>query len=41
MKEDLGQYSGAAAVKRAGIWPFVVLAAGIGVVAVTHRLPVY
>jgi amino acid transporter len=28
-------------VKRAGIWPFVVLAAGVAVVAVTHRLAVY
>jgi len=27
--------------KRAGIWPFVVLAAGVLVVAVTHRLAVY
>jgi hypothetical protein len=28
-------------VKRAGVWPFVVLAAGVAVVAVTHRLAVY
>jgi hypothetical protein len=28
-------------VKRAGIWPFVILAAGVAVVAVTHRLAVY
>jgi len=28
-------------VKRAGIWPFVVLAAGVAVVAITHRLAVY
>jgi amino acid transporter len=41
MKEDLGQNSGAAAIKRAGIWPFVVLAAGVAVVVVTHRLAVY
>jgi amino acid transporter len=41
MKEDLGQNSGDSAIKRAGIWPFVVLAAGIAVVAVTHRLAVY
>ena len=41
MKEDLGQTSGEAAVKRAGPWPFVVLAAGIAVVVITHRLAVY
>ena len=41
MKEDLGQNSGASAIKRAGIWPFVVLAAGVAVVAITHRLAVY
>jgi amino acid transporter len=41
MREDLGQNSGAAAIKRAGIWPFVVLAAGVAVVIVTHRLAVY
>ena len=28
-------------VNRAGIWPFVVLAAGVAVVAITHRLAVY
>jgi len=41
MKEDLGQNSGASAIKRAGIWPFVVLAAGVAVVVVSHRLAVY
>jgi amino acid transporter len=41
MAEDLGQTTGASEVKRAGIWPFVVLAAGVAVVAVTHRLAVY
>jgi amino acid transporter len=41
MKEDLGQSSGASAIKRAGIWPFVVLAAGVAVVVVSHRLAVY
>jgi len=41
MKQDLGQNSGASAIKRAGIWPFVVLAAGVAVVVVTHRLAVY
>ncbi|MEA3151851.1 MAG: hypothetical protein QOD56_2790 [Gammaproteobacteria bacterium] len=41
MKEDLGHNSGASAIKRAGIWPFVVLALGVTVVAVTHRLAVY
>jgi amino acid transporter len=41
MTEDLGQDSGAAARERAGVWPYVVLAAGVAVVAVTHRLAVY
>jgi amino acid transporter len=41
MKEDLGQNSGESAIRRAGIWPFVVLAAGVAVVVVTHRLAVY
>jgi amino acid transporter len=41
MAEDLGLESGEATNKRAGIWPFVVLAAGIIVVVVTHRLAVY
>ena len=41
MKEDLGHNSGASAIKRAGIWPFVVLALGITVVVITHRLAVY
>src|SRR5271168_3950583 len=41
MAEDLGHNSDAAIVKHAGIWPYVVLAAGIAVVAVTHRLAVY
>jgi amino acid transporter len=41
MKEDLGHNSGESAIKRAGIWPFVVLALGIAVVTITHRLAVY
>ena len=41
MKEDLGHNSGASAIKRAGIWPFVVLGLGVAVVAITHRLAVY
>jgi len=41
MKQDLGHNSGASAIKRAGIWPFVVLALGIAVVVITHRLAVY
>jgi amino acid transporter len=41
MKEDLGHNSGASQVKRAGIWPYVVLAAGVAVVVITHRLAVY
>jgi len=39
MAADLDYTEGEA--KRAGIWPFVILAAGIAVVAVTHRLAVY
>jgi len=41
MAEDLGLASGDAAVKRASFWPYVVLAAGVIVVVVTHRLAVY
>ncbi len=41
MAEDLGLDRGQAAVKHAGIWPYVVIAAGIAVVVVTHRLAVY
>ena len=41
MKEDLGHNSGESAIKRAGVWPFVVLALGIAVVVITHRLAVY
>jgi amino acid transporter len=41
MAEDLGHTTGAHEIKRAGIWPFVVVAAGIAVVVVTHKLAVY
>ena len=41
MKEDLGHNSGESAIKCAGVWPFVVLALGIAVVVITHRLAVY
>jgi amino acid transporter len=41
MAEDLGHGTGASEIKRAGIWPFVVVAAGIAVVVVTHSLAVY
>jgi amino acid transporter len=41
MAEDLGHNGTAAIVKHAGIWPYVVLAAGIAVVTVTHRMAVY
>ncbi len=41
MKQDLGHTSGEASVKRAGLWPFVVLAVGVAVVVLTHRLAVY
>ncbi|HWG72278.1 MAG TPA: APC family permease [Steroidobacteraceae bacterium] len=41
MAEDLGHGTGASEIKRAGIWPFVVVAAGIAVVVITHKLAVY
>jgi len=41
MKEDLGHNSGESVIKRAGIWPFVVLVLGVAVVAITHKLAVY
>jgi amino acid transporter len=41
MADDLEMVDGERIVKRAGIWPYVVLALGIAVVAVTHRLAVY
>jgi len=41
MKQDLGQDGDTGVRKRAGIWPFVVLALGVAVVAITHRLAVY
>jgi amino acid transporter len=41
MAEDLGHTGGSTILKRAGIWPYVVLAAGVAVVAVTHSLAVY
>ncbi|MEP6546229.1 MAG: APC family permease [Gammaproteobacteria bacterium] len=41
MAEDLEIVNGERIVKRAGIWPYVVLVVGIAVVAVTHRLAVY
>jgi amino acid transporter len=41
MADDLDTVNGERIVKRAGIWPYVVLVAGIAVVAVTHRLAVY
>jgi amino acid transporter len=41
MAEDLGHNLDSAIVKHAGIWPYVVLATGIAVVAITHRMAVY
>jgi amino acid transporter len=41
MAEDLEMVDGEKIIKRAGIWPYVVLALGIAVVAVTHHLAVY
>jgi hypothetical protein len=41
MADDLDMVDGEKIVKRAGIWPYAVLAVGVAVVAVTHRLAVY
>jgi len=41
MVEDLEIGGGEQIIKRAGIWPYAVLAMGIAVVAITHRLAVY
>jgi len=41
MAEDLGHNTGAHAIKRAGILPYVVVLAGISVVVITHWLAVY
>jgi amino acid transporter len=41
MADDLDVLDGERIIKRAGIWPYVVLVSGIAVVAVTHRLAVY
>jgi amino acid transporter len=41
MADDLEMAHGERIIKRAGIWPYVVLALGIAVVAVTHKLAVY
>jgi amino acid transporter len=41
MADDLEMVDGERIVKRAGVWPYVVLALGIAVVAITHRLAVY
>ena len=41
MAEDLETAHGERIIKRGGIWPYAVLALGIAVVAITHRLAVY
>jgi amino acid transporter len=41
MAQDLEYVDGERIVKRAGIWPYVVLVVGVLVVAVCHRLAVY
>ena len=41
MQDDLDMVDGYRIVKRAGLWPYGVLVAGIAVVAITHRLAVY
>ncbi len=41
MAEDLEMVDGEKIVKRAGYWPYLVLALGVAVVAITHKLAVY
>lgn len=41
MADDLASVGGEKLIKRAGIWPYVVLLLGIAVVAITHKLAVY
>ena len=41
MAADLDMVDGERIVKRAGIWPYVVLVLGVLVVAVTHHIAVY
>ena len=41
MAEDLEMHNGEVLTKRAGAWPYLVLALGIIIVAVTHHLAVY
>jgi amino acid transporter len=41
MREDMELNAVGPVLKRAGVWPFVVLAAGVAVVIITHRLAVY
>jgi amino acid transporter len=41
MAEDLDMAGGEKLIKRAGYWPYLVLALGVAVVAITHKLAVY
>jgi amino acid transporter len=41
MAQDLEYVDGQRIVKRAGVWPYVVLIVGVLVVAICHRLAVY
>ena len=41
MAQDLEMVDGEKIVKRAGYWPYLVLALGVAVVAITHKLAVY
>jgi amino acid transporter len=41
MAEDLDMVGNERIIKRAGIWPYAVLALGVVIVAVTHKLAVY
>lgn len=41
MAEDLEMHNGEVLTRRAGIWPYLVLALGIGIVWITHHIAVY
>jgi amino acid transporter len=41
MAQDLDMVDGEQIIKRAGVWPYVVLVLGVAVVAITHQLAVY
>ena len=41
MAEDLDMVDGEKIIKRAGYWPYLALALGVAIVAITHKLAVY